>query len=133
MKSITSDMIRIYKLKQCGYDFMGYRFSNKQASFHHLLIPKRNGGPETIQNGAVLMRDTGHDYIHRIEMVDYEIFCELTSEMEDENIKGFLDPKNIARINEILEYFEREHCGDRTGKGHPLIKEEYVRKRVRTK
>ena len=131
MKAITSDMIRLYKLKQLGYDFMAYRYSKKQASYHHMIVPKRNGGAETIQNGAVLMRDTAHDFIHRIEMVDNDVFNDITSEMIDENIKGFLDPKNLVRINEILDYFIKEHCGDRTSKGHPLIKEEYVRKRVR--
>lgn len=133
MKAITNEMIAIYKLKQLGFDFMGYLYSKKQASYHHLIIPKRNGGLETIQNGAILMRNTAHDYLHRIEIVDRDIFEDVTDEMIKENIQGFLDPINLIRINEILDYFEREHSGDRTNKGHPLIKEEYIRRRVKIK
>lgn len=131
MKAITMEMIRQYNIKKLGFDFAGYIYSKKQASFHHLIVPKRNGGKETMQNGAVLMRDTIHDYIHRIEMIDYDIYRYITSQMIEENVKGYLDPDNMKKIDDVLTYFEREHCSDRTRKGHPLIKEEYIRKRVK--
>lgn len=131
MKAVTREMIKEYRLKQLGYDFMGYEFSIKQSSYHHLIVPARCGGRETIQNGAILMRNTAHDFIHRIERVDLDVFNDIRQEMIEENIKGYLDVDNLIRINEILDYFIREHCGDRTKKGNPLIKEEYVRKRTR--
>lgn len=132
MKEISRIMIQNYKIKQLGYDFLGYIFNKeKELSFHHLIIPKRQGGKETLRNGSILVRNTAHDYLHRIENVDEEIFSLITSEMIDENIKGKLDIENLKKIRDLLEYFEKEHCGERTSKGYPLIKEEYIRRRIK--
>ena len=73
-------MIRMYKLKELGIDFMGYEFHKNDASYHHLIVPRRKGGLETIQNGAILMQSTGHNYLHTIERYDLEIFEFITSE-----------------------------------------------------
>lgn len=124
MKEITNLMLNVYKLEEI--DFMGYEFNKSNASFHHLLVPRRRGGEESIENGAILNRKTSHPYLHIVEGRDYEKFLEITSEMLDENIKGRLDIENIKRIDEILDAFEREHSGDTTAKGRSLIKEEYV-------
>lgn len=126
MKSITRLMINVYNLKK--FDFMGYQFSNKNASYHHLIVPRRLGGAETIQNGAVLNMKTSHEYLHRIEQVDLDMFNYITSEMIDINIKGYLDKYNLHKIHEVLSQFEREHSSDTTKKGKLLIKEEYTRR-----
>ena len=126
MKRITRLMIEEYNLKKI--DFMGYSFTKDNASYHHLIIPRRLGGPETVQNGAILNGRTSHPYLHIIEYKDLDIFNLITSEMIDENIKGRLDPDNLRRINDLLTYFEREHSGDSTKKGKALIKEEYTRR-----
>ena len=81
-------------------------------------------------NGAILVQETSHEYLHIIENKDYDMFLAITSEMIDENIKERLDRDNLLRIRNILIQFEREHCSDRNKKGKSLIKEEYVRKRV---
>ena len=107
---------------------MGYTFTRDNASYHHLIIPRRLGGPETVQNGAILNGKTSHPYLHIIERKDLDIFNLITSEMIDENIKGRLDPDNLRRINDLLNCFEREHSGDSTKKGKALIKEEYTRR-----
>ena len=119
-------MISQYNLKKI--DFMGYTFTRDNASYHHLIIPRRLGGPETVQNGAILNGKTSHPYLHIIERKDLDIFNLITSEMIDENIKGRLDPDNLRRINDLLNCFEREHSGDSTKKGKALIKEEYTRR-----
>lgn len=132
MKEITRLMVYNYNLKTLKYDFMGYTFNKeKELSFHHLIIPNRKGGPVEKWNGSILVRDTAHDYLHRIENVDEEIFFLITSEMVDENIKGKLDIENLRKIRDLLEYFEKEHCGEITSKGKPLIKEEYIRRRIK--
>lgn len=131
MKEITRQMIRQYKLKKLGIDFMSYQYSDRWASYHHLIVPKRLGGEETKQNGAVLMRNTAHDYLHKIELIDKEIFCYITQAMMVENQLGRLDEDSLKMINDLLTYFEREHCGDRNHNGKPIIKEEYVRKRIK--
>lgn len=132
MKQIVKDMIRIYKIKKLGYDFAGYELQKGDIyTYHHNIIAKRNGGPETIWNGAILCGNTSHDYLHLIESKDEDMFLAITSEMIDQNMKGYLDVYNIRRIGDILACFEKEHCSDRGKKGRPLIKDEFVRCRKR--
>lgn len=132
MKRVTALMVNQYKIKELGFDFMGYTFANKNdLSYHHLIIPNRLGGPMTVENGAVLVRNTAHDYIHRIEPIDPEIFAFITSEMIDENISGRLDTRSIKRIHDVLKYFEKEHCADTLRSGAPLIPDTYIRRRIR--
>ena len=128
MKQVTKLMIREFNIKKLGYDFMGYTLNKKdELTFHHLIVPKRNNGKETRDNGAIIQR-IPHDYLHLIEAKDYDMFCYLTSEMIDMNVKGYLDMENIRNIHELLCQFEREHSGDRTTRGKILIKEEYTRR-----
>lgn len=140
MKEITKLMIKKYALMKLKYDFMGYEFQrSNQLSFHHLIVPKRYCKQEGLGegylnwNGAILRQDTSHDYLHIIERYDPEIFELITSEMIDENLKGRLDMENIEAIDDLLSYFEREHCSDRTKKGNLIIKPEYTRRLVRKK
>ena len=131
MKEITRLMINEFKIKQLGYDFMGYCLQkNDIYNFHHLIIPNRNNGPYERWNGAILCGKSSHPYLHLIEAKDYEMFCYITSEMIDMNIKGYLDIENLRQIHQVLQSFEREHCSDRSKKGKILIKEEFT-KRVR--
>lgn len=138
MKEVTKLMIADFNIKKLGYDFMGYKVNRtKDLSFHHLIIPHREsraygiGEGYLYWNGAILVQDTSHEYLHRIEQKDPEIFMGITSEMIDMNIKGYLDSSNLRQIRSMLEYFEREHCSDRTRKGKLLIKSEYLTERIR--
>lgn len=124
MRKITNLMIEMYNLK--NIDFMGYEFNKSNASYHHLIVPRRLGGPETIENGAVLNRKTSHPYLHIVECMNLDMFEAITSEMIDENIIGRLDINCIKRIDDILSCFEKEYSGYRTSKGKVLIKPEYV-------
>ena len=133
MDSITKEMVKLYRLKKIGLDFMGYRIDKtSNISFHHLLIPARYGGKRTIENGAILMQgqkkneSNSHDYLHLIEKIDPEIFYFITSEMLDQNIKGYLDIENLKQIRSLLEYFEKEHINDKGNKGKLLIKQNYL-------
>lgn len=129
MKDITIQMINEFKLQDI--DFMGYKFTLKNASFHHLIIPKRLGGKETIENGAILNRNTSHPYLHLIEQVDEDVFCFITSEMIDMNIKRYLDLDNLRRIDDVLCEFEEQHKDDTTTKGKKLIKKEFTIRPIR--
>ena len=136
MKEITKLMIKKYKLMKLKYDFMAYDIPRvNDLSFHHLIIShsecKKMGLGEGYweYNGAILVQKTSHDYLHLIEAIDYDMFSYITSEMIDENIKGYLDTQNIRNIHDVLDRFEREHCSDRGKKGRYLIKEEYTRRR----
>jgi len=127
MKEVTKLMIREFKIKELGYDFMGYSLGKKDIyNFHHLIIPNRSGGPIARWNGAILCGKSSHPYLHVIESRDFDMFAYITSEMIDMNIKGKLDIENLKRIRDVLIQFEREHCSDRTNKGKILIKNEYL-------
>lgn len=129
MLHITRLMISKFEIS--NMDFMGYSLDRKTASYHHLIIPRRKGGPKTIDNGAVLNKITSHPYLHLIEDRDSEIFFLISSEMVDQNLKRRLDIDNIKRINTLLEYFEKEHCGDTNSYGEALIKEDYVKRLIK--
>ena len=135
MRAITKQMIKHYKIMKLKIDFMGYEVSKiNTLSFHHLIVPHRNcktfglGEGYVWWNGAILNKSTSHDYLHLIEVKDYDMFLAITSEMIDENVKGYLDKENLLRIRDILEQFEREHCSDRGRKGNLLIKDSYLRR-----
>lgn len=141
MKEITRIMYKKYALNKLKYDFMGYEFQHpNQLSFHHLIIPRRLCKTQGLGegyyewNGAILTQckfSNSHDYLHIIERYDLDIFNAITSEMIDENIKGYLDIENLKNIDDILKNFEREYCGQRTKRGYPLIREEYTRRLIR--
>lgn len=138
MRDITKLMIAKYKLLELKYDFMGYDFNKeKDITFHHLIVPKRICIVQNIPelgyldwNCALLQKDA-HNYAHIVERYDRDMFNALTLQMIDENLKGYLDIKNLQAIDDILNQFEKEYCGARTKHGDPLIKEEYTRRRVR--
>lgn len=138
MREITKEMIEVFKINKLGYDFIGYTFKRKgDLSFHHLIIPHREsklygiGEGYHFWNGAILNQLTSHDYLHVIERTDADMFYAITSEMIDENALRSIEIANLRRIRDILVTFEREHCSDRTKKGNPLIKESYIRDRIK--
>ena len=139
MRETTNIMIHEFNLNKLKYDFAGYTFDRtKQLSFHHLRISKHDCKALNIPsegylywNGAILRQDTSHDYLHILEKYDPEIFYLITSELIDENIKRKLTLDSLRRIRTLLEYFEKEHCSTRTKKGNLLIKESYIRDRIR--
>ena len=51
--------------------------------------------------------------------------------MIKENEQGRIDIENLRRIRDLLLYFEKEHCSDKTKKGKYLIKESYIRDRIK--
>ena len=129
MPKITKLMIKEFKIREYGYDFMGYHLNQgDKLTFHHLVVARRDGGPYARWNGAVLCGASSHPYLHTIEQKDHDIFMYITSEMLDMNIKGYLDMENLKKINDLLCYFEKEHCSDRMKSGKLLIKEEYTRR-----
>ena len=113
VRKLKEEMIRLYQLKKLGFDFMGYTFDNKgQLSYHHLIVPKKHGGKATIENGSILRQNTSHDYLHKIELTDREIFELITNRMIEMNKNGKLDVENLRIIRDLLLYFEREHDHD---------------------
>ena len=129
MKEITKLMVNLYHIKKVGYDFMGYSFvSPTDLSYHHLILEKDKGGEETVENGAILVRKTAHDYVHVIAKFDKEIFSKVREEMIKEKEKGFIDIENIKRINDLLLMFEEKHKEDTFKDGNLIIRDIYIRR-----
>lgn len=128
MKEITNLMIYEYNIDKLGYDFMGYILQKKENyTYHHLIIPRRHGGEESMFNGAVLT-ETAHNYLHTIERYDLDIYGLITSEIIDEKIKG-INEENLLEIDKLLMEFEKDYIHSLTKKGNLLIKNEYLMNR----
>lgn len=137
MRELTAKMIKEFRIADLGYDFMGYTYKKLESlSFHHLIVPRRNcekNGFDTGYydwNGAILVRNTAHVYLHIIEKTDPEVFFALTSEMIDENINRAIRLENLRRIRDLLKYFEHEHIDDVNRKGSYIIKPIYMENRI---
>ena len=130
MKDITYEMVREYQIKELGYDFMGYyRQLGDRYTFHHTILPKRDGGQEEKKNGSILYT-TPHVYIHTIEEYEEQAFAYITMEIMQMNLKGYLDPVNIKRIHDTLEWFESRYGEEQLRGGKMLIKDNF-RNRVK--
>lgn len=129
MKQVTQLLIDEYNIKKLGFDFMAYSLQRGDVyTFHHLIIPARKGGAMAYWNGAILCGKTSHEYLHRIENIDLDIFNCITNEMVDMKIKGYLDVENLKHIDDLLSCFEKEYYWLKTKKGKRLIKDEYLRR-----
>jgi len=155
MKDVKKKLIENFKIYDKCYDFMGYGFSCvMDLTFHHLIVPTKNfniphengllkwDGTIYVSeepysedgydywNGAILGGDTSHKYLHIIERYDFNRFLDITNEMIEEKEKGFLDPKNLDRIDLLLKEFEEQWEKEKISKDEYLIKDEY-RKRLK--
>ena len=131
MGKLTNRLYNDFNLEALGFDFMGYEFETKKdLTFHHIQ-PRSLGGETKYNNGALLNRDTSHNYIHTIENVDFKIFIELSYELRNIHNEGALTQENLIRIRNLLLFFERKYAHEYTKKGTPIIKEEYVRRRIK--
>ena len=109
MNKVVNLMVDKYKLKDYCLDFMGYRIKKTHdLTYHHLIIPKRNGGEESIENGAILIKRS-HKYLHLIEKKDDDIYIELRNLLIKENKIGKLELVILRDINKLLNEFEKKY------------------------
>lgn len=135
MKEVTRRLINDFEISSVGYDFMGYLPQTPKTTptlihpdiptYHHLLIPRRLGGPYSYENGVILY-STPHQYLHVIEALSPTYFNYITSEMQDMKVKRFLDPENLHNIDDILLDFEHKFSDYRTKKRTLVLKPEYL-------
>lgn len=138
MREITKLMVNDFNLKKLGYDFAGFHFNRtNELSFHHLIVPHRDsksfgiGEGYVYWNGAILVQNTSHDYLHLIESVNRPMFLAITDELVLENKQGYVDIDNMRRIYSIMEEFEDKYGDIRGKKGKLLIKREYIKNRIK--
>lgn len=138
MREITKLMVNDFNLKKLGYDFAGFHFNKtNELSFHHLIVPHRDsrsfgiGEGYVYWNGAILVQNTSHDYLHLIERISRPMFLAITDELIKENKQGYVDIDNIRRIHSIMEEFEDKYGDVKSKKGKLLIKREYIKNRIK--
>lgn len=131
MKEIVRQMIEIFHMD--NIDWLGYELQDGDTfNFHHIL-DKNKGGREIIDNGAVLINNTSHQYLHVIEYKDFDMYLYLSNILLSINNQRTMPNKQqMLAIESLLQQFEREHCSDVNAKGKPLIRERYL-KRVNVK
>jgi hypothetical protein len=132
-KEITNQMIEIWDMTNT--DWMGYEKGKKDIfSYHHLRVAKRNGGPISIDNGAILCGESAHPYLHVVERYDRDMFLFITKILIQVNDQCFMPTYDqLLRIDAVLNIFEREHCSDANKKGYPLIRESFTKRLVKKK
>lgn len=125
MKKDLIQMLEIYK-PVSGLDWMNYKLVRKDITFHH-IIKRSSGGRRDIDNGALLMGNTAHPYLHIIEYKDIETYNTLNKIFKFINQQKH-EPTTEQR--EIIEYllreFEYKHRWDKSSKGNLLIKQKYL-------
>lgn len=138
MREITKLMVNDFNLKKLGYDFAGFHFNRtNDLSFHHLIVPHRDsisfgiGEGYVYWNGAILVQNTSHDYLHLIERINRPMFLAITDELIKENIQGYVDINNIRCIHSVMEEFESRYGDVKSKKGKLLVKREYVKNRIK--
>lgn len=128
MTKLKNKLYEKFNLENLHYDFMGYEFDSiKDLTYHHIQ-PKNLAGKTTFENGALLIK-TSHGYIHTIESFEFKLFIELSQELKNEHIDG-ITKEHLLAIRQMLEYFESKYDGQYTRKGLPIIKEEFIRRRI---
>ena len=127
MKQITKLMVNMYNLK--GIDFAGYKVSKDNPyTYHHCFFKRCLGGKETVENGAVLTKNS-HEYLHIVESRDLELYNYINNVLKQINEQGH-EPllRQIIAIDYLLKLFEHDHMNDRSSKNKRLIKNEYLRR-----
>lgn len=129
MGKLANRLFYDYKLDHNGYDFMGYEFTDKKELSYHHIQPRHYGGKTTYGNGALLTRNVAHNYIHIIEANDFKLFMEISQELIAEHKDG-ITKEHLIAIRQMLEFFEMKFKYEYTRKGVPIIKEDFVRRRI---
>ena len=130
MTKINERLFNDFELYKLGYDFMGYIFDSKKDISYHHIKPRHYKGKTTYENGALLCRETSHNYIHTIEEYEFQLFIELSEILNDEHKTKKITREHLEAIREILEYFERLYENKYTKRGNLIIREEYTRRRI---
>lgn len=129
MSQIIKDMRAIYRIKH--YDFMGYTFRTVNDLSYHHIIKRCDGGPKTIENGALLVSDTSHPYLHIIEDREYDMYAFINDILRKINDQQSPPTKEqLIMIRNILLEFEAEHSKDVTSSGKLLIRRKYIDRRI---
>lgn len=131
MKPITNFMITEYGVQVLGMDFMGYKLMRGDEYTYHHIKKKCEGGPISVENGAVLCGKTSHPYLHLIEYHDRRYYDFVSHELKGINRDGYLTLSRLFKIDDILCDFEDKHRLDKRRNGRVLLKEKYLEREIK--
>ena len=127
MKRVTREMIQIWNVK--NFDWLGYELKKGDYLSYHHIVPKRDNGKMSVDNGALLSGKISHPYIHLIEAKDIEIYSYINNMLKTINNQRYMPTRQqLLAIDSVFRQFEREYCGKKTAKGNELIIEEYTKR-----
>lgn len=126
MDQVTRELITIYKPK--GIDWMNFKITRENPMTYHHIEKREFGGKKTIDNGAILTRNS-HQYLHLIESKEDKLYYAINQLLKLIN-KQKMPPTEEQRqiMDFLLEEFYEIHKEDKNAKGKPLIKEKYILK-----
>lgn len=126
---LKKDMRSIYQLK--GFDFMGYTYRTIDDLSYHHIIKACDGGERTLENGALLNKDTSHPYLHVIECRDLDTYIAINNVLKDINNQYSRPTKEqLIVIRYYLQLFERKYRRAENSKGLKLIRPQYIEGRI---
>lgn len=70
-KKVLDEMLKIFNYPK--KDWMGFTITKKNYISYHHILEKRNGGIESVDNGAILSR-TSHLLLHKLEDINYDLY-----------------------------------------------------------
>ncbi len=106
MRSVLCQMIRIFMPK--NIDWMGYKITKSNPYTYHHILERRNGGEETIENGAILSRNA-HDHLNYLEIYVPEAYDDWQRFFRYLNAKMEPLTKEDWEIIKLITYYEDKY------------------------
>lgn len=124
---VKEEMKKIWKITTT--DFMGFELLPEfTLSYHHIKKYEKDG-IISINNGALLVKETAHALICTIEFYDKKTFAEIQKILKIINHQRTLPTiEQLIWINQLLDPFERKYEGETSSRNTPLIKPEFSKR-----
>lgn len=104
MKKVTMDLIDIYHIKDVG--MLGGKLSQDNPYTFHHIIPVRDKGATTVENGAVLTRQK-HEQFNQLERMYPEFGEEINNYLYI--YRGNYPPEIKERIDYLMSLVEKNN------------------------
>ena len=126
MDQVTKELVFIYKPK--GIDWMNFKITRENPMTYHHIEKREHGGKKTVDNGAILTRNS-HQYLHLIEAKEDKIYFAINQLLKLINKQKTAPTQEQRQMMDfLLDEFFKAHEHDKNAKGKPLIKDKYILK-----
>lgn len=101
MKQVTIDLINLYKIEDVG--MLGGKLSEDNPYTFHHIVPVRENGATTVENGAVLTKQK-HEQFNKLERLYPEFGAEVNCYLY--TYRGNYPPEIKERIDYLMSLVE---------------------------